>query len=151
MTFELIFTHQDLMELSAEKRRALGILLGCSETGLSENNQEAPVSRLEQTANHTQTPSAVPVTEYTTMAQTTPEVPAASAPAPGSVPAQVPTSVPAYTLEQLQAALGPLLSSGRGAELQSLLTKYQVASMTELAAAQYGAFAADIRAMGAQI
>lgn len=47
--------------------------------------------------------------------------------------------------------IGPLLSAGKGPELQSLLAKYGVAQMTDLRADQMDLFAADLRAMGAQI
>lgn len=63
----------------------------------------------------------------------------------------VPTTTPTYTLAQLQGVIGPLLSAGKGPELQSLLAKYGVAQMTDLRADQMDLFAADLRAMGAQI
>ena len=65
--------------------------------------------------------------------------------------AAVPTTTPTYTLAQLQGVIGPLLSAGKGSELQSLLAKYGVAQMTDLRADQMDLFAADLRAMGAQI
>ena len=52
---------------------------------------------------------------------------------------------------ELQGVIGPLLSAGKGPELQSLLAKYGVAQMTDLRADQMDLFAADLRAMGAQI
>ena len=59
----------------------------------------------------------------------------------------VPTTTPTYTLAQLQGVIGPLLSAGKGPELQGLLAKYGVAQMTDLRADQMDLFAADLRAL----
>ena len=63
----------------------------------------------------------------------------------------VPTSTQAYTLDMLSTAAAPLCAAGKLPELQNLLTKYSVASLPELPAEQYGAFATDLRQLGAQI
>lgn len=70
---------------------------------------------------------------------------------PDPAPVSVPTSAPAYTVEQLQAAIGPLLSAGRHVELQGILTKYGVSQLTAIPQDQLGLVAADLRALGAQI
>ena len=81
----------------------------------------------------------------------------APAPAPVSVPAPAPTAVPttptAYTLDQLIEAVTPLARDNtKVPQLQSLINgKYGVVGLNELPAEAYGAFAADIRAMGARI
>lgn len=63
-----------------------------------------------------------------------------------------PTSqtVKKYTLPELQVAAQALMES-RMPDLQALLTKYQVISLTELPEDKYPAFATDLRAMGATI
>ena len=81
----------------------------------------------------------------------------APAPAPAPSPAPAPTAVPttptAYTLDQLIEAVTPLARDNtKVPQLQSLINgKYGVVGLNELPAEAYGAFAADIRAMGARI
>lgn len=55
-----------------------------------------------------------------------------------------------YKLEELQVAMQPLINS-KLSELQALLAKYKVASLVDLPKDQYGVFASDLRALGAQI
>lgn len=66
-------------------------------------------------------------------------------------PSQVPTSQKEYTLDELSVAAATLMDAGRQQELLALLQKYGVKGMFELQQAQYGAFATDLRAMGAKI
>lgn len=61
------------------------------------------------------------------------------------------TSTPQYTLEDLARAAVPLQDAGRGQDLMALLQKYNVMSMTQLDPSVFGAFATDLRALGAQI
>ncbi len=78
-------------------------------------------------------------------------------PVPAPVPAPAPTAVPttptAYTLDQLIEAVTPLARDNtKVPQLQSLINgKYGVVGLNDLPAEAYGAFAADIRAMGARI
>ena len=77
----------------------------------------------------------------------------ASAPVPTPAPTAVPTTPTAYTLDQLIEAVTPLARDNtKVPQLQSLINgKYGVVGLKELPAEAYGAFAADIRAMGARI
>ena len=75
-----------------------------------------------------------------------PAVPAAP-PAP-AVPVAGP---PAYTLDQLAKAGAALVDAGKMESLMALLAKYGVQAVTQLPPAQYGAFATELRALGAQI
>lgn len=59
-------------------------------------------------------------------------------------------TVKKYTLPELQVAAQALMES-RMPDLQALLTKYQVISLTELPEDKYPEFATDLRAMGATI
>ncbi len=77
----------------------------------------------------------------------------APAPSPAPAPTAVPTTPTAYTLDQLIEAVTPLARDNtKVPQLQSLINgKYGVVGLKELPAEAYGAFAADIRAMGARI
>ena len=81
-------------------------------------------------------------------------VPPAAAPMPAAsqpTPAPVPTSTQSYTQDDLARAAMTLMDAGRQMELLQLLKEFGVESLPALPAAQYGAFATRLRAMGAQI
>ena len=84
-----------------------------------------------------------------------PQVPAPAAPVPVAVAAPAPVPVtpqpPAYTLDQLAKAGAALVDAGKMESLMALLAKYGVQAVTQLPPAQYGAFATELRALGAQI
>lgn len=95
-----------------------------------------------------------------------PAAPAPTAPAPAAPTEPVPTAptlaAPAaavplataplqYTLAELQKAVMPLLDAGRMADLQQVLAKYGAQDLTRVPAEQYGALAADFRALGARL
>jgi hypothetical protein len=73
------------------------------------------------------------------------------------VPAQaqpqqaVPTSAPSYSFEQLGVAATQLVDAGRRQDVQNLLNAFGVQALTALPKEQYGAFATQLRAMGAKI
>lgn len=71
-------------------------------------------------------------------------------PAPAQ-PVPVPTAAPQYTLEMIAKAGTVLVDTGKMNELCSLLAKYNVDALTSLDPTQYGAFATELRALGAQI
>lgn len=77
----------------------------------------------------------------------------ASAPAPAPTPAApaVPVTAPTYTLDQIAKAGANLVDAGKMEQLLALLTKYGVQAVTQLTPDQYGAFATELRALGAQI
>lgn len=112
----------------------------------------APVSPAP--VNPTQTPAP-------TMAAPSPSpMPVTSAPtagptsaAPGSTPAPaVPvTGAPAYTLDQISRAGASLVDAGKMEQLLALLGRYGVQAVTQLQPEQYGAFATELRGLGAQI
>ena len=95
--------------------------------------QTAPTPAPVQTAP---TPAAPPVTP----------MPTAAAPAPA-----VPVTAPTYTLDQIAKAGANLVDAGKMEQLLALLTKYGVQAGTQLTPDQYGAFATELRALGAQI
>ena len=63
----------------------------------------------------------------------------------------VPTSAPQYTLEMISNAGTALIDAGKMSDLMALLGKYGIEALTALDPAQYGAFATDLRAIGAAI
>lgn len=68
-----------------------------------------------------------------------------------SVAPTVPTGAPTYTLEMIARAGTALVDAGKMDALCGLLAKYGVEALTALDPAQYGNFANDLRALGAQI
>lgn len=86
--------------------------------------------------------------------------PAATVPPPTPAPAPAPQTAapvmpvagaPTYTLDQISKAGAALVDAGKMEPLLALLTKYGVQAITQLQPAQYGAFATELRALGAQI
>jgi hypothetical protein len=63
----------------------------------------------------------------------------------------VPTTVQGYTMEQLAVAATQLVDAGRRTELVSLLSSFGVQALTALPKEQYGAFATQLRSLGAKI
>lgn len=104
--------------------------------------------------------SPAPVTPTQTPASTATPPVAAPAPtvgqtsaAPGNTPAPtVPvTGAPTYTLDQISRAGASLVDAGKMQQLLELLGRYGVQAVTQLQPEQYGAFATELRALGAQI
>lgn len=73
---------------------------------------------------------------------------AATAAAP---PAAVPTAAPAYTMDQLAVAATQLMDAGKRNDLVALLGSFGVQALTALPKEQYGAFATQLRALGAKL
>lgn len=71
-------------------------------------------------------------------------------PAPALAPA-VPVTAPTYTLDQIARAGASLVDAGKMEQLLGLLARYGVAAVTQLPPDQFGAFATELRALGAQI
>lgn len=113
------------------------------------------------TANPTPVPAAVPTTSAPAPVTTAPPVdqtvtPGSTAPVmpqtPGSAaPAMPVATAPAYTLDQISKAGAALVDAGKMEPLLGLLAKYGVQAVTQLQPSQYGIFATDLRALGAQI
>lgn len=79
-----------------------------------------------------------------------PPAPAAPAPAPAA-PAVPVAGAPTYTLDQIAKAGASLVDAGKMEPLLALLSRYGVQAVTQLAPEHYGAFATELRALGAQI
>lgn len=99
-------------------------------------------------ANTAPAPKA-PITQPPVTAPAAPVPVSAATPVP-AVPA-VPTAAPTYTLDALARAGAALAQSGKMQEAIAVLTKYGVQTVNQLKPEQYGAVAAELRALGAQI
>lgn len=108
----------------------------------AEKQTEAKDAARQAPVNPMQAPGA-PLSA--TPAQTV--VPVANAP----VASAVPTGAPTYTLDMIARAGAALVDAGKMDALCGLLAKYGVEALTALDPAQYGNFANDLRALGAQI
>lgn len=106
--------------------------------------------------------SPAPVTPTATPTPTPTPGPAVAAPAPTAGPASVTpgntpapavpvTTAPAYTLDQISRAGASLVDAGKMQQLLELLGRYGVQAVTQLQPEQYGTFATELRALGAQI
>ena len=74
------------------------------------------------------------------------------APAPAAPVNPVPvTAAPSYTLDALARAGAVLAQSGKMEQALALLAKYNVQTVNQLKPEQYGAFATELRALGAQL
>ena len=95
----------------------------------------------------------VPHAAAATPAPTAPTEPVPTVPTLAAPAAAVPlaTAPQQYTLAELQKAVMPLLDAGRMADLQQVLAKYGAQDLTKVPAEQYGALAADFRALGARL
>lgn len=105
-----------------------------------------------------QTPVAAPAQAASPISDPAPVAPpvaASVAPAAPPAPAPAPTmpvaGAPTYTLDQITNAGAALVDTGKMEPLLALLTKYGVQAVTQLQPAQYGVFATELRALGAQI
>ena len=108
-------------------------------------------------------PMAVPAVPVTPAAPVTPPAPPATpaapvapvapvtAPAPTPAPTVPVGGAPTYTLDQIAKAGASLVDAGKMEPLLALLSRYGVQAVTQLAPEQYGAFATELRALGAQI
>lgn len=113
-----------------------------------------PEVKAQPGQNGTAMPSAV----LTSPATITPVVPMMPTPAavpiaaPVPMPAAVPvTAAPAYTLDQLGKAGAALVDVGKREQLIALLQRRGIQTLSQLDPSQYGAFATELRGLGAQI
>ena len=117
------------------------------------NPMQAPGAPLSATPAQTVAPVAnVPVAPAVVQQAAPAVAPVAQAPiAQASIAPAVPTGAPTYTLEMIARAGTALVDAGKMDALCGLLAKYGVEALTALDPAQYGNFANDLRALGAQI
>lgn len=107
----------------------------------------APVSPAPVTPTATPTPAPGPA-----VAAPAPTAgPASVTPGNTAAPAVPVTTAPAYTLDQISRAGASLVDAGKMQQLLELLGRYGVQAVTQLQPEQYGTFATELRALGAQI
>lgn len=119
---------------------------------------KAVTTRLEQPMIPT---APAPITPAPTTPAPVPgptAAPAATAgPSAATVPGNAPVPVvpvaaaPSYSMEQIATAGAALVDAGKRDQLLELLGRFGVQAVTQLQPAQFGVFAAELRAMGAQI
>ena len=118
------------------------VIIEAPELASAINNLAAALSRDEQ--EKAPEPAPVPQTQAT-VAPTPSSVPTAPAP---SVPV---ASAPQYTVEQIMAAGATLMDVGKVNELITLLHSFGVQAVMDLKPEQLGAFATELRKLGAKI
>lgn len=101
----------------------------------------APAQPAPITPTVAPTPAPAPVQANAKMATVAPTAPAAP----------VETTERGYTLEELSRAGAGLVDRGMMPQLCELLRKYGVQAVTMLDPSQYGALAADLKALGANL
>ena len=81
----------------------------------------------------------------------TPTAAPTAAPAPVQPPVVPVAAAPAYTRDQIMTAGAALIDAGKINELMGLLNAFGVQAVTQLKQEQLGAFATELRKLGAQI
>jgi len=109
-------------------------------------------------ANPTPPQSAVPAAPTTPYAPSQGAAPAAPTTTPAAnsaapvTPSSVPTAPPpAFSRDQITTAGAALIDAGKINELMGLLNSFGVQAVTQLKPEQLGAFATELRKLGAQI
>ena len=121
--------------------------------------KEAESAKTEQPAA-SEVPTAVPVQQepmpqaaaipQQSVPVQTPQDPAAVQ-AMQATPAAIPVQTVSYTTEQLGLAAMQIADSKGHQVIEGLLQRFGVAALTQLAKEQYGAFAAELRNLGAKL
>lgn len=119
-------------------------------------NINMPTPAPTQTAPTVPTPPVAPASAAVPTVPPVASAPVAVPTAPPAAPVTpaaptVPVTAPTYTLDQIAKAGASLVDAGKMGQLLAMLTKYGVQAVTQLNPDQYGAFATELRALGAQI
>ena len=80
-----------------------------------------------------------------------PAAPAPAAPAPAPAPSVPLAQAPQYTTDQIMAAGATLMDAGKAKDLIALLHSFGVQAVMDLKPEQLGAFATEMRKLGAKI
>ena len=98
------------------------------------------------------TPVAPPAPAQATKSTLAHVAASAPAPVPAAPPAAVPVAAaPTITREQIMTAGAALIDAGKMSELMGLLNRFGVQAVTQLKQEQIGAFATELRKLGARI
>lgn len=151
----------------------INVTVNAPELAEALNNLAAALkgAKLEPAASKTgkaDKPAPVPPADYmppadTAPAPATPAPTVTPAPAPAPAPVQAPVtpapapapvpvaSAPTYSRDQIMTAGAALIDAGKINELMGLLNSFGVQAVTQLKQDQLGAFATELRKLGAQI
>lgn len=154
----------------------INVTVNAPELAEALNNLAAALkgAKLEPVASKTgkaDKPAPVPPADYMPPADTAPApaTPAPATPAPAVTPAPAPAPVqapvtpapapapvpvapaPTYNRDQIMTAGAALIDAGKINELMGLLNSFGVQAVTQLKQDQLGAFATELRKLGAQI
>ena len=153
----------------------INVTVNAPELAEALNNLAAALkgAKLEPAASKTgkaDKPAPVPPADYMPPADTAPApatpapaVTPAPAPAPTPAPVQAPVTpapapapvpvapAPTYSRDQIMTAGAALIDAGKINELKGLLNSFGVQAVTQLKQDQLGAFATELRKLGAQI
>lgn len=111
---------------------------------------EAPVAQAPApVAAPAPIPVAAPTAPVVNPTNPVPATPATAAPI-GPAPTSSPSEAKPLTLDDLGRAGATLIDAGKMPQLIALLGKYGVQAVTQLQPAQFGAFADELRALGAK-
>lgn len=111
--------------------------------------QTIPTSVVQETAAPTQAPAQMGPADTATTVTVPPTEPTATI--PQSSPELTPAPTKKYTLEEIANAGSALVTLGKMNDLLALLKKFGVQSVAHLPEEQYGAFAEDLKALGAAL
>ena len=114
----------------------------------------APVAAPVSPAPVNPTPGPAPTMVAPVVAPSPSPTPVTNAPTAGptsAAPAVPVAGAPTYTLDQISRAGASLVDAGKMQQLLELLGRYGVQAVTQLKPEQYGAFATELRGLGAQI
>lgn len=130
----------------------INVTVNAPELAEALNNLAAALkgAKLEPAASKTgkaDKPAPVPPADYMPPADTAP-APVTPAPAPAPVPV---APAPTYSRDQIMTAGAALIDAGKINELMGLLNSFGVQAVTQLKQDQLGAFATELRKLGAQI
>lgn len=95
-------------------------------------------------------PSVQPEPTVSTVAPTVQTAPGTEPTTPVT-PAVPVAPVKEYTLEEIQVAMQPLMDAGKIDQIITLLQRYGVSSLPEIAKDRYGELITDLRALGARL
>ena len=95
-------------------------------------------------------PSVQPEPTVSTVAPTVPTAPGTEPTTPVT-PAVPVAPVKEYTLEEIQVAMQPLMDAGKIDQIITLLQRYGVSGLPEIAKDRYAELITDLRALGARL
>lgn len=114
----------------------------------AESTPAASASATAQAATPAPVHAPTPILDHIPAPAPAPAEPVKAEPA---APAQDTATAKTYTREEIARAGSALVTLGKMQELLALLQRYGVASVAQLSPEQYGAFAADLIALGASL